>query len=210
MNALKEYFDSVRIDFFAVAKYEDLRVINERILKREDFSPKSAILFLLPYYTLTPKNISRYAASLDYHLIIREIGEGLIRVLREAFPDAKMKIYGDHSPIDEREAALTHGLGILGKNGLLINEKYGSYIFIADLLTDIDPSLLGVTEKGEIRKCTECGRCLAACPTGILRGEGCDCLSAITQRKGELTESEILLMQKYNTVWGCEDRKSVV
>ena len=204
MDILKDYFSSVGIEFYAVAKYESLKVINERILMREDFTPKSTILFLLPYYTLTPKNISRYAASLDYHLIIREIGEGLIQALRQAFPDAKMKIYGDHSPIDERDAALRHGLGILGQNGLLINEIYGSYIFIADLLTDIEPSLLGATEITDIKHCPACGRCLAACPTGILRAEGEDCLSAITQRKGELSEDEIALMKKHGTVWGCD------
>lgn len=204
MEILRSFFSSAQIEYYAVVKYEDLTIINERLLAREDFAPRSAILFLLPYYTLTPRNFSRYAASLDYHLIIREIGEGLERALREQFPDAKMKIYGDHSPIDERGAALTHGLGILGKNGLLINEKYGSYIFIADLLTDIDPALLGATERSEVRGCMGCGRCLASCPTGILRGEGEDCLSAITQRKGELLESEIDLMKKYNTVWGCD------
>ena len=209
MNVLAEYFNSVGIEFYAVARYENLQVINERLIAREDFVPKCAILFLLPYYTVTPKNISRYAASLDYHLIIREIGEGLMKKLRSSFPDAKMKIYGDHSPIDERDAALRHGLGVLGKNGLLINEKYGSYIFIADLLLDIDPSLLGETKQNEYKSCINCGRCLAACPTGILRGEGEDCLSAITQRKGVLTEGEIMLMRLHNTAWGCDLCQSV-
>jgi epoxyqueuosine reductase QueG len=56
----------------------------------------------------------------------------------------------------------------------------------------------------EIRTCAHCGKCKAACPTGILRGEGADCLSAITQKKGELSEDEKALMRKYNTAWGCD------
>ncbi|MCQ2413915.1 MAG: hypothetical protein MJ082_03850, partial [Clostridia bacterium] len=79
------------------------------------------------------------------------------------------------------------------------------YIFIADVITDIPPEELGATEPKEIRACLHCGKCLAACPTGILRGEGTDCLSAITQRKGELLPGEINLMKKYNTVWGCDE-----
>ena len=69
----------------------------------------------------------------------------------------------------------------------------------------------GVTEyvKEEIKKCLHCGRCKNACPTGILRAEGTDCLSAITQRKGELSDSECELMRKYNTAWGCDVCQSV-
>ena len=52
--------------------------------------------------------------------------------------------------------------------------------------------------------CISCGACRRACPTGCLRGEGESCLSAITQRKGELTEEEAEMMRKFNTVWGCD------
>jgi len=58
------------------------------------------------------------------------------------------------------------------------------------------------------RFCEGCGICLEACPTGILCGKGDDCLSAITQRKGELSEAECALMQKYNTAWGCDECQS--
>jgi ferredoxin len=84
-------------------------------------------------------------------------------------------------------------------------EKYGTYIFIGDMVTDIDPNLLGAIEPMSIRRCEGCGACKRACPTGILRGEGCDCLSAITQRKGELCDEEKALMRKYNTLWGCDE-----
>jgi epoxyqueuosine reductase QueG len=201
---LKKFFDSEKIEYFSVLDYRDCIEISAPIMEREDFTPKSVILFLMPYYTGETENISRYAASLDYHIAIRQVGERLRTYLLSKFPDAKMRIFGDHSPIAERHAALISGLGIAGDSGLLINEKYGTYIFIGDMITDISPELLGKNNLVEITACSHCGACKKACPTGILRGEGNDCLSAITQRKGELSEEEIFLMKKYNTVWGCD------
>lgn len=201
---LKAFFDKEKIEYFAVLDYKNCIEISAPIMEREDFMPRSVILFLLPYYTGECVNISRYAASLDYHLAIRAVGERLCAYLLEKFPDAKMKIFGDHSPIAERHAACISGLGIAGDSGLLINEKYGTYVFIGDMISDIPAELLGETEITKITSCRHCGACLRACPTGILRGEGADCLSAITQRKGELSEDEKSLMQKHNTAWGCD------
>lgn len=203
-DLLFEYFNSIGIDHFSVLKYSDCREINERLRLSLDFEPKSAIIFLVPYYAGETVNLSRYAASLDYHLILREITEGLATHLGKHYPDSHFAGYGDHSPIDEVGAALTSGLGIRGDNGLIINSEYGSYVFIGDLLTDIDPDLLGAISPVPVEQCYHCGACKRACPTGILRAEGNDCLSAITQRKGELTDFEIALMKKYNTVWGCD------
>lgn len=208
-NKLEKYFSSVNIEYFAVLSYADTKEINKRIIDREGFEPKSVIIYLLPYYTGETENISRYAASLDYHIAISEINAGLEKVLRESFSDACIKGYGDHSPIDERHAALISGLGIAGDNGLIINEKYGSYIFIGDMVSNIDPVLLGAIEPKEFMRCRGCGLCRSACPTGIRRGEGDDCLSAITQRKGELLDHEIDMMRRYNTIWGCDLCQSV-
>ena len=201
---LNRYFESVGVEYFAVLPYSDCRQINPGIMEREDFVPRSVIVYLLPYYTGETVNISRYAASLDYHLVLGEVAAGLISALKEARPEVAAKGYGDHSPIDEVGAALVAGLGVVGDNGLILNEKYGSYVFIGDVMTDIDPQLIGGIGAGEVKHCIHCGACKRACPTRILSGEGSDCLSAITQRKGELTEQEQALMRKYNTAWGCD------
>ena len=203
-EALRNYFDKAKIEYFSVLDYSLCMEINPRLSARSGFRAKSAIIYLIPYYTGECENISRYAASLDYHLVISEINKGLIELLRERFPDCRAASYGDHSPIDERAAVLSAGLGILGDNGLVINEKYGSYVFIGDVLTDIPPEALFASSPKAVVRCESCGACKRACPTAILSGEGRDCLSAITQRKGVHTEEEIVLMRKHRTVWGCD------
>ena len=210
MRETDSFFEKEKIEYFAVLPYSMCRETAPEIMERESFAPKSVIIFLIPYYTGGGKNISCYATSRDYHIAIKEISSRLIELLSDKFPEAHFRAYGDHSPLDERHAAIAAGLGILGESGLLINEKYGTYVFIADVVTDIEPALLGAkTTPEELRFCHRCQACKKACPTGILRGESAQCLSFITQKKGELSEEEAALMRKYNTAWGCDVCQSV-
>ena len=70
-NELKKYFSSKNIEYFSVISYNNCREINKNIADRENFVPKSVIIYLLPYYTGETVNTSRYAASYDYHIAIR-------------------------------------------------------------------------------------------------------------------------------------------
>lgn len=204
MKELCDAFKKQKIEYFSVLSFSEVKCVNQRLLNRMDFEPLSVILFLVPYYSGETVNVSRYAASLDYHIVIKGITDGVISDLAKTYPENHFCGFGDHSPINENHAALICGLGIAGDNGLLINEKYGSYVFIGDILTDIPPEELGAINPAPIFACSHCGACRRACPTGILRGESGDCLSAITQRKGELSEQEVALMRDNNTVWGCD------
>ena len=203
-ETLRDFFAEFKIEYFAVLDYKHVREQKPHLIERTGIDAKSVIIFLLPYYLRGAENLSAYATSLDYHIAIKEITDALIARLSEELPDNRFVGFGDHSPIDERHAALIAGLGVLGKNGLLINEKYGTYVFIADVITDVEPAVLGAKVPGLIGKCVGCGSCLSACPTGILRGKGDSCLSFITQKKGELSESEAALMRRVNTAWGCD------
>ena len=197
------FFAGEKIEYYAALPYDSVRVSRPYLTERAGLDPKTALVFLIPYFSREGVNISSYAVARDYHLYIKGLTEGLARTLGSAFPEYRFIGFGDHSPIDERHAALSAGLGILGDNGLLINEKYGSFVFIAELLTDAPPELLGAVTPSEIERCEHCGACLAACPTGCLSGRG-ECLSDITQKKGELTDSECELMRRVGTAWGCD------
>ena len=207
-SAIAEFFEEENIEYYKILSYASCREIRADIIGRKSFIPRSVIVFLIPYYTSQGENISRYAVSKDYHIYVKEVTDRLIERLTRLYPENSFAGFGDHSPIDERHAALIGGLGFLGKNNLLINEKYGSYVFIAEIICDVPEGDIGASNPEKISYCSSCGRCTLACPTGKLSGGGA-CLSEITQRKGELTDSEIDLMIKNNTVWGCDVCQSV-
>lgn len=200
---ITDYFKDNKIEYFAALDYKEQREINPHLRERLDFDARSVIIYLVPYYAGACGNLSLYAGSLDYHIILSELGDGLVNLIKTEYNGANAARFGDRSPIDERYTAVTGGLGILGKNGLVINERYGSYVFIGEVLTDIPPEVLGVKKLLSPSYCKGCGACLSACPTGALSGCG-ECLSAITQKKGELSESDAELIVRCNTVWGCD------
>ena len=202
--SLKEIFEEEKIEYFGTVPYASLREINQRARGRIHFEPRSVTVFLLPYYVSEGENISKYATSLDYHIAVKDFTDRIIAKLSKLFPKGNFVGFGDSSPIDERYAAAGAGLGVIGDNGLLINEKYGSFVFLCEIISDLDYEALGGAKVGEVGGCAHCGKCKSACPTGILRSEGDSCLSEITQRKGELSEEELALMREYNTVWGCD------
>ena len=149
------------------------------------------------------KNVAEYAALDDYHLTVGKILEDAAEWLKKEYPEEKFVSFTDNSPIREVEAAYLAGLGKIGKNGLLIHEKYGMRIFIGEIITTLD-----IADEAQPRgRCTGCGACIKKCPTGAISEDGCSvekCLSYITQRKGELSEEEKKLMRENNTVWGCD------
>ena len=197
------FFKKEKIEYYATVAKESLRFTRSYLLEKRGIEPTLAILFLIPYYTVRGVNISSYAVSRDYHLYVRDVTDRLISELKIAYPDYEFYGFGDHSPIDERHAAASAGLGIFGDNGLLINEKYGSYVFIAEIFTNAPKELFDVKVTASPKRCDGCGACAFACPTGCLSG-GVSCLSDITQKKGELSSEERELILKEGIAWGCD------
>ena len=204
MKLACEFFQKNKIEYYAAVDYSILKEINVPLRQRAGFSPRTAVVFLIPYFVGKAKNFSSYATSNDYHIFVKELTRELASVMKNAFPTYNFRGFGDHSPIDERHAALVCGLGILGDSEMLINEKYGTYTFIAEILTDMPPEQAGAITPAEIKGCKSCGACRKACPTGRIGKMDVECLSDITQKKGELTDYEINLMRKVDTVWGCD------
>ncbi len=195
---------------FAVSAvpYDSCRVLRPYLAERLGCTPQTVILFLVPYYVGPAENVSAYATARDYHLFMKELFERILPPLRAESGYAFFG-FADHSPINERQAAAEAGLGLLGENGLLIHEDYGSYVFIGEILTDAPPSLCGSHPPISPRRCDGCSACASACPTGLLRGESSVCLSSVTQKKGPLSGEETVLLRENGMAWGCDACQSV-
>jgi epoxyqueuosine reductase len=111
--------------------------------------------------------ISRYAWGDDYHHVLKERLDELAAAVRERFAEqACVRSYVDTGPVQERVLAKYAGLGWLGKNTLLLNQRIGSFFFLGVLLTDLDlaPSL-AEAQLPPPDLCGTCRRCIDACPT---------------------------------------------
>ena len=192
------------IDLLGKLPLDECKLTRPYLLEKAGIKSGTAILFAVPYLIDDGKqgNLSEYAKSRDYHLFFKKLFEETLPLLQGAFPNNKFIGFTDHSPIDEIAAAAKSGIGIIGSNGLLITEKYSSFVFIGEIITDAELEC----NVGEIKVCENCGLCKSLCPARLCKAE---CLSAITQKKGTLSPSEIELMQRNNTVWGCDICQSV-
>ena len=173
-------------------------------LKRLPVSSKSVIVAIFPYYCACPPGeISQYAAALDYHIVVGDMLKRAALMLRAKFERHSFEPFCDASPIPEVTAARLAGLGVLGRNGLLITPRYGSFVFIGEIVTDFELPKCG--KPGD--NCIACGRCASLCPAGAItqNGASCElCISHITQQKGELSDEQQKLIKKANTIWGCD------
>ncbi len=149
-----------------------------------------------------PRNLSRYASVNDYHAAALSVMERVAAALRAADPTGQFVPFCDNSPIPEVRAAALAGLGTVGQNGLLLNPTFGSYVFIAELVCDRPLTVTG----GKAEKCPSCGRCAAACPAACVGAadKSARCLSAVTQKKGTLTDRETALLRAGGLCWGCD------
>ena len=114
--------------------------------------------------------ISRYAWGDDYHQVLREKLDALLDGLRECVGEPfEARTYVDTGPLAERVAAKYAGLGWIGKNTCLINEKLGSWHFLGVILTTLEMAPTpGAAEGPPADLCGNCRLCLDACPTGAL------------------------------------------
>jgi len=113
-------------------------------------------------------HVARYARGRDYHLFLRRKVRKLRRRLLELSPGARVHPSVDTSPVMEKAWAERAGLGWVGKNGTLITERFGSYVLLGTLVTDVSLA----PDAPHPERCGSCSQCLPACPTGALLGDG--------------------------------------
>lgn len=133
---------------------------------------KSVVVVALNYYTshqhsdsLATGKISRYAWGDDYHEIVSEKLRELLRWIKQEQPEVEGKVCVDIQPMMDKAWAVRAGLGWLGKHTNLITEGFGSWVFIGELLLNIELEY----ERTEVAdQCGSCALCIDACPTGAI------------------------------------------
>jgi len=172
---------------------------------------RSIVILALGYRTAEPRpiepgqgRVSRYAWGNDYHDLVHERLHTLADFLRSEAPGAKVRGVVDTAPLLEREFAQLAGLGWIGKNTLLLNKHWGSYFFLAALLTDKE---LEYDSEHETDHCGTCTACLDACPTQAFVGpyvlDARKCLSYTTIELREEIPLELRAGQG-EWVFGCD------
>ncbi len=152
--------------------------------------------------------IASVARGLDYHLVLQKKAHLLMERLNKRCLELGLKkidyrIFVDNSGLVDRGSAYRAGLGFFGKNNCLINDEYGSYFFIGQIL--INQTIIFKKNDVNTAKCGKCRRCIEACPTGALqdhfRFDPRKCLSYLTQKKTLSAEDETHFTQY---LYGCD------
>ena len=146
------------------------RDVAKRLNPFELFPPaRSIVVVALNYYTphqhqenITTGKVSRYAWGDDYHDVLKRKLESLLAWIREHEPQAAGKVCVDIQPTMDKAWAVRAGLGWLGKHSNVITPEFGSWVFIGELLLNLE---LEPDAEPMEDHCGTCTLCIDACPT---------------------------------------------
>ena len=173
---------------------------------------RSIICTAMNYYAPLPEvvaddvhgKVARFAWGMDYHKVVREKLKRLTAIIRrEIGRPVRLRCMVDTAPLAEKAHAARAGLGWIGKNGLLINEQYGSWLVLGEIITDLELEF----DKPAAQRCGNCRRCLAACPVGALVKdrvlEARKCISYLTiEQQAEIPAEQTEKMGGW--LFGCD------
>lgn len=151
--------------------------------------------------------IARYAwGKEDYHdSVLKKLRMIETELKASVPPEITTRCYVDTGPLVERVYAKYAGVGWIGKNTCIINQKLGSWLFLGVILTSLD--LEAGAEIPAPDRCGTCTRCIDACPTDALLGpyqlDATRCISYLTiEKRGEIPEEIRGGMGRH--VFGCD------
>lgn len=193
----------------------NMRYMGDSIKARRDVrllnpEAKSVIVIALSYFHSFEANssfrVSRYAWSYDYHKIVEEKLLILKNLIEEYYPNSLNLLTVDTKPVLEKQWARRAGIGWQGKNSLIINPEYGSYMFLGTIISSVEISP-SIPMKNY---CGDCRKCLENCKTGaIVKEKVIDCrkcLSYLTLEEKEVDKiSDNYKELIYPFLFGCDD-----
>lgn len=153
--------------------------------------------------------VARYAWGRDYHKVLRRRLQSLVELVRSAVAcEVTARVFSDSVPLLERALARRAGIGFIGKNTMLIVPRLGSFLFLAEVLWNLEITGIGPSAvPSAAHHCGSCSRCLSACPTGAFVAERVldarRCISYLTiEKRGALSITERRWLGEW--VFGCD------
>ena len=113
----------------------------------------------------TTGKVSRYAWGDDYHDVLGEKLRQLLAWMKDLWPETEGKVCVDIQPLMDKAWAVRAGLGWMGKHTNVITESHGSWVFIGELLLNLE---LEYDEIEIADQCGSCALCIDACPTSAI------------------------------------------
>ncbi|MEM9924192.1 MAG: tRNA epoxyqueuosine(34) reductase QueG [Cyanobacteria bacterium P01_D01_bin.50] len=172
---------------------------------------RSVICVALNYYTPHQRpegkeygKISRYAWGRDYHKIVQKKLKAFSIWLQSLDKGIETKYYIDTGPIQDKVWAQEAGIGWIAKNGNVITREYGSWVFLGEILTNLEL----IPDTPHTQHCGSCTRCIESCPTEaitqpfVVDANRCIAYHTIENRSEQLPEN---IASKLNGwVAGCD------
>jgi epoxyqueuosine reductase len=189
------------------------RDVEKRLNPLEIFpQARSIVVVALNYYTPAQHEensntgkVSRYAWGDDYHDVLKTKLESLLSWIRERVPEAAGKICVDIQPVMDKAWAVRAGIGWLGKHSNVITQEFGSWVFIGELLLNLE---LDADAEVSEDHCGTCTLCIDACPTQaitepyVVDSNRCISYATIELRTSELPES--IQQRLSGWLYGCD------
>lgn len=184
-------------------KRQDIRMVMAEV--------RSVICVALNYYKPIERpqgeeyaKISRYAWGRDYHKVMHKKLKLLTTWLQEIDDSIEARYYADTGPVQDKIWAQKSGIGWIAKNSNLITREYGSWVFLGEVLTNLDLE----SDRSHTEHCGTCTRCIESCPTGaitspfVVDATRCIAYHTIENRDPELPKTITAHMQGW--VAGCD------
>lgn len=148
--------------------------------------------------------VSCYAWGVDYHQLLSERLTALCDWLASQLPESRQLQYVDTGPLMESDLAERAGLGFVGKHTLLIAPRFGSGLFLGEILTTAE---LPCDPPRHLPTCGRCTRCIDVCPTAAFPApyvlDARRCISYLTiELKGSIPVPLRPLIG--NLIYGCD------
>jgi epoxyqueuosine reductase len=156
---------------------------------------RTVISLLYNYYTDRVQEdseapiLSKYAYGKDYHFVMKDKMHMLFDYIKSMHQEVEGRVFVDSAPVLDRAWAKRAGLGWIGRNSMLISRSAGSFVFIGEIILNLELEYMQIPESDF---CGSCNRCIEACPTGAILGtrtlDSEQCISYQTiENRGEIT-----------------------